>query len=152
MLLYSEQILLQTLQHLRDGGATGIETVVLWLGNVKENGELKILEVFRPDQTAAADRFNISANSMRNLMKYLRQTRTKILAQVHSHPNEAFHSRADDEWAIIRHTGAVSLVIPDFAKNTTENNFQDKVAAYQLSSSNIWQQVKFNSIAKDYQC
>jgi len=35
-----------------------------------------------------------------------------VAAQVHSHPDEAFHSKGDDEWAIVRHEGALSIVVP----------------------------------------
>jgi len=35
--------------------------------------------------------------------------------QVHTHPEEAFHSATDDAYPIIHKTGFLSLVIPDFA-------------------------------------
>lgn len=147
MLIYSDKIIRETIHHLQHGGMKGIETVVLWIGSRKDE-QMHITEVFRPEQTAAADRFHITAESMRSLMAHLKQNRTRILAQVHSHPHEAFHSKADDNWAIIRHVGAVSLVLPDFAQHTSLNNFQTQVAAYQLSANNRWQQADFNSIAR----
>jgi hypothetical protein len=37
-----------------------------------------------------------------------------IRIQVHTHPEEAFHSPTDDEFPIIHKPGFLSLVIPDF--------------------------------------
>ena len=71
-------------------------------------------------------------------MRHLRSGRLKIVAQVHSHPGEAFHSEVDDEWAIVRHVGALSLVVPGFARWTTPTNFVAQAVAYELSASNQW--------------
>jgi hypothetical protein len=61
---------------------------------------------------------------------------------VHSHPAKAFHSRADDEWAIVRHEGALSLVVPDFASRTSADSFATDIAAFVLTSSNEWAEIK----------
>ncbi|WP_070267949.1 Mov34/MPN/PAD-1 family protein [Duganella sp. HH101] len=126
----------QTLELLQEGGRVGCETVVFWVG--KDN---QISEVFRPEQNVRADMFHLPPAAMRNLMAYLRQNRKKILAQIHSHPNEAFHSRADDQWAVIRHQGALSFVLPEFARTTTVDNFMQEVAAFSLSASDQWVQI-----------
>jgi hypothetical protein len=39
-----------------------------------------------------------------------------LIAQVHSHPNEAYHSEADDEYAIVTAEGGLSFVVPNFGK------------------------------------
>ncbi|WP_424187703.1 hypothetical protein ACOBQX_07915 [Actinokineospora sp. G85] len=36
------------------------------------------------------------------------------VARVHSHPGEAFHSRADDANPVLTHQGALSIVVPFF--------------------------------------
>jgi len=42
--------------------------------------------------------------------------RDEILAgQIHAHPREAYHSPADDELAMIRLPGGLSIVVPGFA-------------------------------------
>ena len=64
-----------------------------------------------------------------------------IAAQVHTHPFEAFHSEADDRWAIVRHVGAVSLVVPYFATTTTPDNFLDQIALFSLDANNQWIEV-----------
>jgi proteasome lid subunit RPN8/RPN11 len=125
-----------TIDHLREGGRRRCETVVFWLGK----GDT-VDEVYRPEQEVSIDYFRLSGESMRSLMTYLRQDRRRILAQVHSHPNEAFHSKADDNWAVIRHEGALSLVLPQFASTTILDNFFDQTATFSLSPDDKWLEV-----------
>jgi Na+-transporting NADH:ubiquinone oxidoreductase subunit NqrA len=78
---------------------------------------------------------------MSALYAELRRRRLLVAAQVHSHPREAFHSKADDRWAIVRHEGALSLVVPNFASGTTLLNFLDKTKVYQFSALAEWIEV-----------
>src|SRR5439155_1750856 len=43
-----------------------------------------------------------------------------VLARVHSHPSAAFHSPLDDENMLISHEGAISIVVPHFARSGME--------------------------------
>ena len=131
----------ETLGHLKVGGDRNCETVVLWLGRHD-----RVTEVYRPDQEVDVDYFRLNASVMRELVRHLRATRTKILAQAHSHPSKAFHSAADDEWAVIRHAGAVSIVVPYFGSGIDTANFVDAVATYQLDKNDQWQPVPFQSV------
>jgi hypothetical protein len=38
----------------------------------------------------------------------------RYVARIHSHPAEAFHSRADDANPVLTHEGALSIVVPFF--------------------------------------
>ena len=137
----------ESLSHLRAGGVMKCETVVLWLGIVHD-GIAEVREVYRPKQNVDIDIFQIPKQSMRELMARIKETRFQILAQVHSHPERAFHSKADDTWAIIRHVGAVSIVIPYFAKDTIGTNFGDRAATFQLNASNNWVEVDFKKVVE----
>ena len=135
-------VVVTTIDHLRTGGRQRCETVVLWLG--RRNGDIaEVYEAYRPEQQVDIDYFRILPEGMRALMSRLRQTRMQILAQVHSHPEAAFHSRADDHWAIVRHEGALSLVVPDFAAGTSDDNFAEKAVAFRLDTDNAWKEVPF---------
>jgi hypothetical protein len=68
----------------------------------------------------------------------LRDRDLMVAAQVHTHPHEAFHSAADDRWAIVRHVGALSLVLPDFAQKTSIDSFLNEAAVFRLSDRNEW--------------
>ena len=131
-------ILAETVACLRRGGMLGEERVVLWLAKASAQPSLLVTEVYEPAQIAAVDYFRLPPASMQALMRHLRIKRLKIVAQVHSHPGRAFHSEVDDEWAIIRHRGALSLVLPQFAAATTASNFFDEAMTYELSAANEW--------------
>jgi hypothetical protein len=128
----------QTLTFLRNVGTErNAEGVVLWLGQRTESG-IEVLEAFIPEQQTARDMFRIPPAAMAALLRHLGETRRFIAAQVHSHPRQAFHSHADDTWAIVRHVGALSIVVPDFARNTSITNFMAQTATFRLSRDNTW--------------
>ena len=130
----------KTLYQLRDAGHRRCECVMLWLG--RRNGDnIDVVDAYRPEQVAHSDMFQIPRASMNTLYAELRQRRLMVAAQVHSHPLEAFHSRADDRWAIVRHEGALSLVVPHFARNTIVANFLDQTKIFQFSAEARWTEV-----------
>lgn len=135
-LLISKSLIEETIAVLQEGGRRQCETVVFWLG--KGN---TVDEVYRPEQSVSIDYFRLTSESMRSLMNYLKRDRRRILAQMHSHPGEAFHSKADDDWAVIRHEGALSLVVPTFASTTKLHNFYDVTATFSLSPNDKWVEV-----------
>ena len=126
-----------TVASLRAAGTRRSEGVVLWLAR-SDGDTVAVCEAYVPDYSAASDFFYISPPSMSRLLGHLGRTETMIAAQVHSHPKEAFHSSADDRWAIVRHEGALSLVLPRFAMDTNAANFMGHVAAFRLDAQNEW--------------
>jgi proteasome lid subunit RPN8/RPN11 len=130
-------IISQTLLQLQAVGRRETECVVLWLG-VRDGDGIKVKSLWKPEQEAESDYFHIPESSMDALMKELRTRRFMIAAQVHTHPHLAFHSSADDRWAIVRHAGALSLVIPYFAQETTNRSFKSDTAVFVLSPENEW--------------
>jgi proteasome lid subunit RPN8/RPN11 len=139
----------QTLAELQTAGTQGHERVVLWLGSKSDN-KTEIKEVFVPLQQNASDYFRIPREGMAELMKHLRESNLIIAAQVHSHPAEAFHSQADDYWAIVRHVGALSLVLPYFALRTDRESFAVDAAPFELSETNEWIEVPMTQILMRY--
>ncbi|MHB1069564.1 MAG: Mov34/MPN/PAD-1 family protein [Gemmatimonadaceae bacterium] len=129
-----------TLSVLQETGSTRVECVVLWLGR-RAGDSIVVTECYRPKQEARADFFRIPPASMLELKAHLRRERLMVAAQVHTHPRDAFHSAADDAWAIIRHEGALSLVLPQFALKTDEGTFADDVKVFRLNARNVWCEV-----------
>jgi proteasome lid subunit RPN8/RPN11 len=120
--------------------STHSECVLLWLA-AREGQNLTVKEVYRPAQRTSADYFEIPRDSMAAVMARLRMHSLSIAAQVHTHPDRAFHSAADERWAIVRHVGALSVVIPDFARNTRPEDFFDRSAIFRLDEQGRWQQM-----------
>jgi hypothetical protein len=137
----------ETLGHLRDAGLRGTECVVLWLTN-DDDGSIAVERVYRPEQFARADVFRIPSASMREMFHLLSKEGLRICGQVHSHPLEAFHSRADDKWAIVRHENALSLVVPYFARRTETRTFLDHTKIYRLDPRNRWIEAKGTEIGR----
>lgn len=126
-----------TLGLLQAAGRRRVEGMLLWLG-CRECTGVVVNQIYVPKHESGMDYFWISAAAMTELMHFLRSNRLMIAAQVHSHPAEAFHSAADDRWAIVRHEGALSLVLPDFALRTTTESFVADTAVFSLSATNCW--------------
>ena len=57
-------------------------------------------------------------------------------------------TRVADLRAIVRHLGALSLVLPDFARDATNANFMDLAATFRLDATNRWVQVEQHELAK----
>jgi proteasome lid subunit RPN8/RPN11 len=138
MLTVPSDAIYESLNHFRIAGNARKERVVLWLQPLGSN---RVSEVYVPNQEAEEDYFRIPPKSMSRLLSHLRHTDLKIAAQVHSHPKEAFHSSADDRWAIVRHRGALSIVVPFFGHRTTLANFRTQSALFALSVQNRWTRV-----------
>ena len=131
-------IVAQTLDILHRGGARREERVALWLSGASPRTPALVVEAHEPDQIADVDYFRLPPQSMRTLMAHLAATRRRIVAQIHTHPGRAYHSEVDAEWAIVRHVGAISLVLPKFAASTTPANFLRQAKVYEFSAEGDW--------------
>jgi proteasome lid subunit RPN8/RPN11 len=138
-----------TLDWLREAGHTRRECVALWLGR-RGPASIDVVDAYRPEQTAEIDMFHIPPRGMTELHAVLRQRRLMVAAQVHSHPAEAFHSMADDRWAIVRHEDALSLVVPYFALKTTTQNFLTHTKVYRFTATSQWQEIPVAELAPSW--
>ena len=138
----SRVIVGKTLAALQRAGEEGKEGIVLWLGNRFGADAGKVTQAYIPLHKAEKDRFWIPYEGMEALMARLRADRLALLAQVHSHPGAAFHSEADDRWAIVRYVGALSIVVPGFARHTSPETFIQHSAFFQLAGNDSWLEVQ----------
>jgi proteasome lid subunit RPN8/RPN11 len=130
-------VLITSLGVLQEVGREGSECVVLWLAK-RAPEAIELVELYKPAQIAAEDFFRIPRKAIAALFEVLRDRGLMVAAQVHTHPEHAFHSSADDRWAIVRHVGALSLVLPYFAQRTTPDTFLEDAAVFSLSPDNEW--------------
>lgn len=137
-IICSGTVISDTLDILRTGGRRGEERVALWLAKAGARTPTEVVEVYEPDQIAEIDFFKLPPESMRALMSHLSSPRRRIAAQIHTHPGRAYHSDADAAWAVVRHVGALSLVLPAFARTTTLQNFLEQVKIYEMGSAGEW--------------
>lgn len=126
-----------TLQKLQRRGVLNVEGVILWLG--KRSPQLvEVAEAYEPIYNSAADSFVIPPHGMSALMSRIAASGLAVVAQVHTHPGAAFHSAADERWALIRHAGAYSIVLPKFAHWTSETSFWSDAAVFVMQPHGKW--------------
>jgi len=145
LMLCPSPLVESTLAELRDAGRSRRECVMLWLGR-RESERVRVHRAYQPIQNAAEDMFEIPPAGMAALHAELRKHRLMVAAQVHSHPAQAFHSKADDRWAIIRHEGALSIVVPYFASGTTVSNFLEQTKVYHFAATARWTEVPHSQV------
>jgi hypothetical protein len=113
------QVVSFTLGALQKYGAKRLEGLVLWLGEI-EGCTAHVLRAIVPEQMSISREsgvgYFVEGNTLFQLNRALEQSGLRLIAQVHSHPNEAYHSEADDEYAIVTAEGGLSFVVPNFGK------------------------------------
>jgi proteasome lid subunit RPN8/RPN11 len=113
------QTIHEMLEQMRKFGKVGCELLVLWVGDVDSaNAQAEVRQAFVPKQKPIKSEegvgYFVESETLFQLNKDLAQTGLRLIAQVHSHPQEAFHSEADDRYAIMTAQGGLSLVVPNF--------------------------------------
>lgn len=129
-----------TVDRLAERGRECLEAFVLWGG--KRQGE-KMIEVsgaIFPQQTSVDTDDGlfviVDDNALFEVNKFFYEHREVLCAQVHTHPGEAFHSATDDALPMATLVGALSIVIPNFARVAHE--YRDDWAWYRLSETGRW--------------
>ncbi len=82
---------------------------------VEDGGVVTTMTI--PSAILEPGRFHVVPEAMNQAGKHLRALRLRRLAQVHTHPTEwTGHSQWDNEWAYSQLPGAISIVLPHFAR------------------------------------
>jgi len=123
-------IIAETDRLLRSAGNDRLEIFVIWSG-VVEGPTFRVRHAHVPRQHSgrAQAHVTIAGEALHELALVLEEEREVIGAQVHSHPEEAYHSGADDELAIATKRGAISVVVPWFGATGV---MSDERAVYRL--------------------
>ena len=116
-ILIDSAVVARTLEFLQKFGTHGCEGLVLWIGEVAEESA-HITQAVIPDQKPIKSEdgvgYFVDAETLFELNRKLAESGLRLIAQVHSHPGEAYHSDTDDRYAIVTANGGLSLVVPDF--------------------------------------
>jgi hypothetical protein len=109
----SKAQLTETFRLLRDCGRSNRECQVLWVSAWHDSD--RIARVVHSQHSGHTFGFRLKDSFINQLWLELAASRSGVRVQVHTHPQEAFHSRTDDKWPIVHTVGFLSLVIPNFA-------------------------------------
>ena len=135
------EVLTDTLTVLRDAGRQGHEAFAIWGGIISDDQTAVTFgTVMAPAQTARKTRDGLLVTVDGDALFTVNRTlygRGEILAgQVHSHPTDAYHSSTDDHYPLVTLTGALSIVVPDFAVHAPHDI--DQWAWYRLIATGTW--------------
>jgi hypothetical protein len=104
--------------HLALVGRQGLEGFALWAGALAGD-VFRVSDTIIPEQTGLRTDLGVcvtvDGRELHRINVWLHGRGLTLVAQLHSHPTEAYHSGTDDAYPIATTTGSLSLVIPDFA-------------------------------------
>jgi len=90
-----DAVVQSTVKALQIFGSHNLEGLVLWLGLVQPE-RARVIHAFVPEQQSIADEsgvgYFVNGETLFKLNKKLAETGLRLIAQVHSHPREAYHS------------------------------------------------------------
>lgn len=123
-----------TEQALRESGAEGFERFVLWSGVRTSVETFDVRCVHSPEQTSSRHDggllVRIEGVALYRLNTWLFENQQILVAQIHAHPTDAFHSDTDDDFPIVTTLGGLSIVAADFCR---EPLFSQGTAVFRLS-------------------
>ena len=116
----SRNTLRQTQAFMRRNGKDDIECIVLWAGKILDLSTFQVTRAIFPVQKGTLVTVNVDEEEIKRIDDETRLRGEVIGAQLHTHPTSAFHSDTDDATPIISKVGALSIVIPYFARDPIE--------------------------------
>jgi proteasome lid subunit RPN8/RPN11 len=133
---------------LRYAGENRVEGVALFAG-FEKNNEFYVSQTIIPKQTSYRLElgllYAVDGDELHRINVWLYENNLSIIAQIHSHPNEAYHSETDDSYPIVATKGGISIVVPRFAIDPIDiKNW----AVYRLSSENCWVELSYPETKK----
>jgi hypothetical protein len=135
----SRSAMAETWRYLSDRGARELEGVVYWTGEATPNqGTVRHVLVPRRYQRESAVHLVIDRDAVFELIERIHMLDEFLLARVHSHPDEAFHSWSDDEGCLSGRVGFLSIVVPDFARGPPRT---DVWAVYERAPGGDWRRL-----------
>jgi hypothetical protein len=132
---------------LRRYGTQGLEGFVLWLGQVASAVASVEVALVPPQSSIKGEDgvgYFVTSETLFQLNRELHRTGLRLLAQVHSHPTEAYHSTTDDTYAVVTTEGGFSIVVPDFAIDEPDPT---ACAVYRLESGR-WKELTISEIGR----
>lgn len=141
----SERLVAHTAQALQEAGAEGYELFVLWTG-VPSGDVFEVRASHVPRQTSHKTKHGllvrVEGQALHELNMWMYEHGETLGAQIHAHPDDAYHSSTDDQHPIVTCLGGLSLVAAEFAR---AGILAPSSAAYRLSTSG-WDRVPLDVI------
>lgn len=134
-------------KELQESGAKGYERLALCAGK-KIGKEFHVSHILYPQQYLRKSflgvSFHVEGEELERIGNWLYKNQKSLIAQVHSHPTEAYHSEADDNNAIITKSGGISIVVPDFGNSDV---YFENSAFYRLYPETGWTELSVQQVS-----
>lgn len=133
-------IVSDTAKFLREVGQHGAEGFVLWCGRKQAGDRFRFTSAYIPEQRAYKTEHGllvvVKGEVLFRMNKELYERGEILGGQVHTHPTSAYHSDTDDHYPLVTLVGALSLVIPNFAREAPDDKYD--WAYYRLQDYGRW--------------
>lgn len=110
----------KTFTFLQHHGKHHHESHAIWAG-VNYNDVFRITDVLFPKQINRAVSYEVSEYEMFKICVELSEKKIIAIAQIHTHPQCAFHSSTDDDYPSVVLPNSFSVVIPNYGYIEREN-------------------------------
>lgn len=113
-------LLEETEASLRAAGRNGHELFVLWTGRIGgtmfevHNAHIPRQIAYRSERGCGV---RVNGDELHGLNAWLYEHAQVLGAQIHSHPEDAFHSDTDDTFPIVTADGGISIVTAYFCRD-----------------------------------
>lgn len=138
--IIARPVIEETIAFLRHVGEMAAEGFVLWGGTVEDEGVMRFSRAVIPEQQALRTPDGllvlVEGDALFRANKLLHEGGMILGGQVHTHPTSAYHSDTDDHYPLVTLLGALSLVIPNFARNAPDD--VSEWAWYRLRGYGRW--------------
>jgi hypothetical protein len=131
-------VIADTQAHLRAMGRLDLEGIAVWAGTIRDSVfdvALALIPQQTGHNTGGGVCITVDGPELHRINVWLYEHRMRMIAQVHSHPTEAYHSETDDTYPIVTARGAFSIVVPDFAAEPIR---LQQCAVYRLGGCREW--------------
>jgi hypothetical protein len=147
-IMVPQEVVDGTIEFLRHRGTMGLEAFALWAG-VAEGNIFYVRANIIPAQSGhSSDEgvcVSVGPEELHRLNVWLYENKMGLIAQIHSHPTEAYHSETDDAYPIATTVGCISIVIPNFARQSFSVG---RCAIYRLDESKEWSYLDTPEVSK----
>jgi hypothetical protein len=146
----SRDVIAVSERFLRRAGEAEHEAVVVWVGKLTTNGEAAVERAYMPEQIPYRGPDGVSVRiGERSITKLIAalEPDERVLIRVHSHPGFAYHSELDDLNMLVSHAGAISLVVPYFARSGIKLAL---CSANELQADGVWLELPVNEVERRF--
>lgn len=143
-----QAVVLEVQEFLRNAGTSEYEGVAFWAGVVDgetfrvEASVIPVQQAVRTPEGEVA--VIVPGEELFRMNVWLYQNSMTLIAQIHSHPSDAYHSETDDRFAVMTRAGGLSIVVPNFAK---DNFALARAAVHRLSADGTWSLLSVEEVA-----